>query len=292
MTAGHVIAADGRGSIATGGKVVSGIKDKNGNYITFEIEKVIPFPKWLTADKFSERFDYDIGLVKVKPNSEGKTIGEVLGIINVNKSNTDNIGEKVISAGYPVYYLEEYKFTQWYKKGKVVEADEYYYNTDFYTAGGNSGGGLINSKNELIGVLSRGTIDNSIYMRMRPLFLNWLEENGVKLTATPQVEQEKNKKPDAKQDQSKDNNPNKNKDEKSTDNKLDNKKDGKSTESNSTGKGSNVTQIKNDGKSNNVENNKTKKNLSNTGQTTTVAYGILGVALCLTSAMLFRRLKK
>ncbi|MBF0713655.1 trypsin-like peptidase domain-containing protein [Gemella sp. GH3] len=293
LTAGHVVAADGRDSIATGGKVVSSVKDKDGNFITFEVEKTIPFPKWLTADKFSERFDYDLGLVKVKPNSDGKTIGEVLGVINVNKSNKSRLGEKAGSSGYPYYYYMKYKFSQWYNVGKIIDEDEYIYETDYYTSGGESGSGLINSDNELVGVLSRGNLDVSRYIRMRPLFLDWLKDNGVFNAVIPNEKKEQDNKDN---DNSLEEKQEKNNNEKNKENELDTKEEKLVENSNkiddSINKNNLVTQIKNDNKSSDTDNTKQKKTLSNTGQSNNLAYGTIGLALFVVVGYLLRRVKK
>ncbi|MGT2785701.1 trypsin-like serine peptidase [Streptococcus merionis] len=173
LTAAHCVEDDYR-KLATKGHITVGFKNEKGEFDTFEIEEFIPHKIWYGR---YGAFKYDVAILKIKPNSKGQHIGDVLGVVPVRQTHESRVGEKVHLSGYPSEIVNAVGMSQWGASGTITKEDAYTYTADIFTHGGQSGSALLNEKNELIGTLSTGGPDESNFIKMRPGIMEWLIEN-------------------------------------------------------------------------------------------------------------------
>lgn len=116
------------------------------------------YPYGEFEESSSEQFDgdADLALVHFKANDQGKHLGDVVKPATIGDSTKEQKGNNITVTGYPG---DKEKATMWESKGKVLTNGETGMTYDASTYGGNSGSGVFNDKNELIG-LHYGGVEN------------------------------------------------------------------------------------------------------------------------------------
>lgn len=125
---------------------------RDGNkmpYGKFKIKSFAIHPRYRTDS------NHDIAIVIVEPNEKGQHIGDVVPRLKLNPSAS--INDAVTLPGYG----GDKDFQMWTDKGRIAREDTYHWYHTADSWGGNSGGPLLNSRNEIIGVhVTSGNRDN------------------------------------------------------------------------------------------------------------------------------------
>ncbi|OJG26232.1 hypothetical protein RU98_GL000734 [Enterococcus caccae] len=149
----------GKNKVLTAAHVVTSLKTstdirqatvsaaRNGYYYpfgSFKIESVDMHTGWTVQNNR----DHDIAVVTLKPNADGKNIGDVVPIIPVNNVSSLPVGTKGKLPGYS----QDKHGELWESKGSVLSqtASRVYYDMD--SVGGTSGAPVYNENNQLIAV--------------------------------------------------------------------------------------------------------------------------------------------
>lgn len=149
----------GKNKVLTAAHVVTSLKTssdisranvspaRNGYYYpygSFKIESIDMHTGWTVQNNR----DHDVAVVTLKPNSNGKNIGEVVPIILV--TNVPNI--PVVTKGKLPGYSQDKYGELWEGRGSIISqtAERLYYDMD--SVGGTSGSPVYNENNQLIAV--------------------------------------------------------------------------------------------------------------------------------------------
>ncbi|MBP2099207.1 trypsin-like peptidase domain-containing protein [Enterococcus rivorum] len=163
VTAGHVI-KNVSSELLAKSFVAPGKNNDKEPFGRFEIEKMI------LHDNYSPNKDHDLAVIKVKPNKNGQSIGDVVPLLSIADNASVTIGSKAIIPGYPTDRRKEL----WSGDGEIKSQGTYRFRYDVDTIGGNSGGPIFDTNNQVIGVHTTYHTWNGIAT----------ENSGLKLTGS------------------------------------------------------------------------------------------------------------
>lgn len=175
LTASHCLYKHDIAGKATKVKITPGQnKDEKPNGV-FESEDIIIHEGWLDQNT---RWNYDIAIIKVKPNKNNQHIGDVVSPVTMEtKGSNRKVGTQVSSVGYPGFKEEEEGVRQWGNVGKIIESSNSFIKTDIEVFPGQSGGPLLNKKGHTLGVLSGQNNGTSTYIPINYEIYNWIKAN-------------------------------------------------------------------------------------------------------------------
>lgn len=116
----------------------------------------------------------DLAIVYLKPNSDGKHIGDLVEPAKYINDPVTTVGTSIRVIGYPG---DKPWATMWESKGisTTKTINRIYYNASTY--GGNSGSPVFNDRNEVIGIHFGAVKGENMAVRFKPSIYEFIKEN-------------------------------------------------------------------------------------------------------------------